>query len=370
MAGFSMLGVALGVLLPAAALLGAAATVWRGLRLRSATLLGALAVAAGRGLSLADELDDLAGTLLPGDRTRVGRIAQALRAGEPLPTALHAGGGLIPASSAPALAAGAATGTLPRALRDEAARLTRVQTAGGTLWGVLMHFGAVALALAVVVGYLSYQVVPKYKKILSEFGAETGPAFDSLTGTSDLWWTAGGVVPLAFAQLAVLAVPALFVLHQKGHRLPWVGRAWGRVAPVRWHAGRLGRALAAAAEAGRPWGEALDAYAAHANARRGDLRAVAADVAAGGDVWTALRARGVFDAGEARLAAAGQAAGNLPAVLRILADRADAARARRFLAVGAFLQPVGVLALGAAVAWVALAFFGPLVSMQTMLGEP
>ena len=367
---FSVFAILVGIGLPLAALMAAAATVWRGLRVRSASLLGALAVAAGRGLPLADEVDDLAGTLLPGDRRRLGRIAEALRAGEPLPTAVRAGGGLVPVSSAPALAAGEATGTLPRGLRDEADRLAKSHEAGGgRLWGALLHFAVVGLALAVVFSFLWYYIVPKFKKIYDEFDTPTGAAFDAL-----FRGTAGSADPevllplLGTAQLAVLALPAAFVLWQRGWRVPLIGRVHARLTRPRTHAGRLCRALAAAADAGRPWGDVLSAYADHAEVRADAVRAVAADEAAGGGLWDALNRRGIVSSGEASLLTAAQSVGNLPAVLRLVADRADADRARRWAAVGAVFQPAAVLLLGACVGLVAYAIFAPLTDLVTDFG--
>ena len=364
-------GILVGIGLPLAALMAAAATVWRGLRVRSASLLGALAVAAGRGLPLADELDDLAGTLLPGDRRRLGKIAEALRAGEPLPAAVRAGGGLVPASSAPALAAGVATGTLPRALRDEADRLAKSHEAGGgRLWGALLHFAVVGLALAVVFAFLDYAIAPKFKRIFDDFDTETGPAFDALFRGERGGAGEGVVLPLlGAAQLFVLALPAAFVLWQRGWRVPLVWGVWARLARPRAHAGRLCRALAAAADAGRPFADVLTAYAAHAEVRPGAIRAVAADAAAGGDLWDALHRRGVVTGGEAGLLSAAEAVGNLPAVLRLVADRADADRARRWAAVGAVLQPALVLLLGAGVGFVAYALFAPLMTVLHDVGR-
>ena len=367
---FSAYAILVGIALPLAALLAAAATVWRGLRVRSASLLGALAVAAGRGLPLAEEVDDLAGSLLPGDRRRLGRIAEALRNGEPLPTAVRAGGGLVPASSAPALAAGAATGTLPRALRDEAGRLAKThETGGGRLWGAVLHLAIVGTALAAVRAFLGDAIVPKYKKIFEEFGSDPGPAFDALARRSDDLFEGGPVTGiLGAAQLLVLALPAAFVLWQRGWRVPLVGRAWGRVAPPRGHAGRLLRALAAAADVGRPFADALAAYAAAAETRRATLHAVADEAASGGDLWAALRSRRVIRAGEAELLASARTVGNLPAALRLVADRADADRARRWAWAAAVFHPLSVLLLGAAVGFVAYAFFAPLVGLLNDLG--
>ena len=367
----SVLAILVGIGLPIAALTAAAATVWRGLRVRAASLLGALAVAADRGLPLADEADDLAGTLLPGDRRRLGKIAQALRNGEPLHEAVRAGGGLVPASSAPALAAGAATDTLPAALRDEADRLAKSHSAGGgRLWGALLHFAVVGLVLAVVLSFLLYAVVPKYKKIMEEFGYGLGPAFKVLADGGDAFFGDGpGLPALALLQLAVLAVPGLFVFWQRGWRPPLAGRLTGLFSRPRSHAGRVCRAAAAAAEAGRPFGVVVDAYAAHADANGRALQAAAEDAAAGGDPWGALRGRGVLTGAEADLLATAQTVGNLPAALRLVADRADAARARRWAAAGAVLQPAGVLLMGAAVGWVAYAFFEPVVSIVNELGR-
>ncbi|QDT15934.1 type II secretion system F family protein [Alienimonas californiensis] len=349
-------------------------------RLRAAALMGELAVAAKRELPMAEEFEGLGETLLRGDRERVRRAAAALDGGADLRTALRAGT-LIPAASEPALAAGEASGTLPKALADEAARLAR-QAGGsaGAFWNVGFYLLATLFAVQAVLGFLMYYIVPKFKKIFEDFGLP----IDGFPGYRGGGWLAVpwsgsliefsavgvtyGLLPLAALQLAAFALPLVLVVRQKGLRLPGgrLSRRWFGSQGA--HASRVTRALANAAEVGRPFPPVLTAYAAAANSRGPALAKLARRVEGGADVWPALRDARLLTAGEARLAATGTAAGNLPTVLRLIADRRDAVEERRRGRWLALLQPAAVLLIGALVCWVALAFFTPLIRLLYDLG--
>ena len=344
--------------------------VRRGAILRAAGLFSHLAVAARRGAPLADELDGLGDTLLRGDRDRVHLAAAAARSGEPPHAALRAGR-LVPPDSEPVLAAGAATGTLGRAFADEAARLTgRSGVAGGAAGNALFYVLVTLTTVQAVLGYLMYEIVPKYKKIWEEFGLVdeyADPWFESLMTGGNVW-VRYFYLPFLVFQLAWLALPFYAVVRQKGYRLPGVRFLRRRFGRARAHASRLLRTLAAAAEAGRPFSETLDAYAAAADSRGPALRKAAAAAGEGGDVWAALERAGVLKFGEVRLARASTAAGNLPAALRVLADRADAVAVRRRDRWFALVQPAATLLTGVLVAWIALAFFSPVVTVINGIG--
>ena len=350
-----------------AAVVMAAALVRHGARLRAAALLSALAVSARRRAPLADELEDLAATLLRGDRERVDRAAAALREGVDLPEALRSAR-LIPPSVAPSLAAAAATGTLPRAFADEAARLVhRPSGAAATVWNAAFYALVTLTVVQAVLMFLLYYIVPKFKKIFEDFGTPLSAPMESLLDFGSLW-VKFALLPLMLAHLLWLAGPALAVLWVKGYRPPgaallrqWTGRR-------RSHTSRVLRCLANAAEAGRPFDVALAAYADAAESRRGSLRRTVRKVEDGLDVWRALWSGHLLTAGEARLAVAATAAGNLPPTLRLLADRLDTDRARRRGRWLALVQPAVTLFVGFVVGWVALAFFSPLTDLLWDLG--
>ncbi|MFH5803603.1 type II secretion system F family protein [Alienimonas sp. DA493] len=358
------------------------ALVRRARRLRAATLMGELAVAARRGGPLAEEFEGLGETLLRGRRERARRAAALLEAGGDLRSALRTER-LIPAASEPALAAGEAAGGLPRALADESARLARqAGGAAGAFWNVGFYLLATLFAVQAVLGFLLYYIVPKYRRIFEDFGAspdgladERGAGWLSVAWFDPLVQFGSFAVQywfllLAAFQLAAFALPLALVMKQKGHRPPggrWVRR---RLGSRRAHGSRVLRALASAAENGRPFPPVLTAYAAAANSRGPALRTLARRVEGGADVWPALRDAGLLTAGEARLAATGTAAGNLPTVLRLIADRRDALEDRRRGQWLALLQPAAVLLIGALVAWVALAFFTPLIRIMHHVGRP
>ncbi|MEM9702602.1 MAG: type II secretion system F family protein, partial [Planctomycetota bacterium] len=287
--------------------------VLRGRTLRSAALLSELAISARRGLPMDRELDELADTLLRGERRRAHAAHSLLTRGRDLPTALRESGLTLPSSDGP-LAAGSATGTLPQALADEANRLTRrSRGAAAQFWNVGFYVLASVTAIQAVIGFLLYSIVPKFKKIFEDFGTPTSgfidegqsvwlalPWFDSMIDAGSVavgYW----FLPVAALQVGLIVLTLIAALLQKGIRPPGIGWIRRYVGRRRAHASRVCRALANAAEAGRPFPEALEAYAGAADSRGPALRTLSARVQGGVDIWPALRRAGLMTAGEVRL---------------------------------------------------------------------
>ena len=340
--------------------------------MRAAGVFGNLAVAAAHGVPLADELDALAETLLRTDRRRVHDLADRLRAGFDPASALRQFPGLAPDASLPVLAAGAAAGALPRALRDEADRLTR-RTRGpaGRVFGAAFYLGAAFTCVLATVFFVLYAIVPRFKKIFEDFGVPLPDVTRSLVEVGDMmvtyFWLPVGPLLMWLLTVGLLA-PGWVVLRHRGVRLPWEDAVKAQFGSKRRHAPRLLRCLAAAAERGRPFADVLGAYADHAETRGPALMRLAGQVDAGAETFAALRSAGLLSRPEAAAARAASLAGNLPAALRLLADRAESARTRRLAALLSLAEPFGVVVLGLFVLWVAVAIFAPVAGLIYDLG--
>ena len=369
--GVMFVGLVLVVLaLTTAVLVTVLVRVAAALRLRRAALVGLLATAVRAGRSLPDEFDALGDTLLRGDRRRAWPVGDALRRGEPLSEALARGGGLFPPRTVAAARVGEATGNLADALAAEADRLagrrdplSGLAGGGSALPGLILYLTVLPIVFANLTAFLMYWVVPKFKRILEDFGLEVPPWTRRLIGFADGagWVTPallGCFCPVAFAVLLVVGV-------QRGGGRRLIPRRPGTRG-----AGAM-RAAASAVRTDSPTPAALRALAGPHD----DLAVShAADLIDGGDdeprpLGDALHAAGLATRDERDALLAAEAAGTLPWTLTALAEARERRGGTAARAVLELSRPLAVFVLGAVTLLIALACFEPLLVMMDSLTE-
>ena len=336
-----------------------------GRRARQASLLWLLAITVEKGLPLEDELEAYSDGLTGRERNDAAYLAELLRAGDSLPSALAFLPGLVPQDAVMAAHVGRESGRLGEALRAAA---VRHQTGGSTLspamslLALVLYVGLVLNYAAFVTFYLMYHIVPKFKKIFEDFETELPqPTSDLITASDALAnWAA---VPLTVG----LVIVGLLVL------IGWATvRGWGEFR-LNWIGGRLTRFdtpgvlrnLSLVAASDLPIERGLEAIAREhrrVNIRRRAAEALA-DCQAGCDPWHALGLAGLLRAAEEELLRSAQASGNVPWALRELADAIEERRWFRWAAAVEVLQPIAVLWLGSIVLVVCVAFFLPLIKL-------
>ncbi len=335
-------------------------------RSRQAATLWLLAIVTKRKLPLVDEVEAFADGVMAVDKRKVAMVAERLRGGASLGESLADVPGLVPEQAALLARVGERTGTIDVALRSEAERLLRsagpAAASGSSPSLLAMYLVAILLLAATILSGIMIFIIPKFKKIFDDFGsrlpAMTEFVIDASSATASYWY-----LPFALMIAAAWALGLSYLLLRAfGVRLPRLRLPWRGArssAPVAL------RALALAAEAGRPLGDGLDPLAddaRHPSDRRRFGRLRARHVA-GEDVWLALRAGWFVTTNEADLLAAAERAGNLPWALRHVADRLDDRRRLRWAAALEFLQPAVVLAMGLVVAVIVIGLFLPLVQL-------
>jgi type IV pilus assembly protein PilC len=327
-------------------------------------VLWTLATAARANLPLAEELDALVDTLSRGQARKTRRLAERLRTGESLSVALDPPSGVIPSAAVLAVRVGEENGLLATALGEAAVTHSRLRSDGGhrlPLMSVAIP-AAVFLAAVSIVGFLLYFVVPKFKKIFSDFGVGLPEVTNEFISVADVVVTYWHLVSLVSWVPPAVLVWAI-VRHCRGWGegdVPLLGR-WFR----RFDVPGILRQLAVPAAAGRPLLDTLHVLAAGHPRRavRKDLSRAAEQCSDGDDCWYALRDVGLLRDPEAAALRAARRVGNVPWALERLAEAIESRLAHRGRTAFELVRPLGVLAVGLLVAVVEIALFSPLVEL-------
>ncbi|MGE3820167.1 MAG: type II secretion system F family protein, partial [Isosphaeraceae bacterium] len=247
------------------------------------SLLWALAIASERGMPLSPAALAFAEQFGTSYRWRVQLLAALLDEGKTLPEAMSQVPGLFDREATVLIRAGWATGTLPGALRQAAARRQSDRGAWAAISARLTYVIAMVVAMQIVVGFISYFIVPKMEAIFKDFGVPLPGATRFVISASHTVATYGGV-PLAV--LFPLEIVALFVLPLGTFNLfqlgiPLLDRLFRRR-----HTALILRSLALSVQANKPIGEALAALADEYPSRWVRQRLRGASVAANhGEDW-------------------------------------------------------------------------------------
>ncbi len=265
------------------------------------------------------------------------------------------------------LKAGERAGTLAAAAARAAEELEREVETRSRIRAALTYPAFLGIAGAVSVAAIAGFVVPRFAELLGDQGralpATTRALLAVSHAVSELW-----LPVLAFAAVAVLlgarwaATPAgALALHRRLLDLPIVGEL-----RLRFASARACGALAGLLEAGVPMLGALDL----AREAAGD-RAVAArigeaklEVERGERLSGALKRHAALTPAALRLVAFGDQAGRLAAFLRHAARLEAAAAHRSVQRAVTLVEPVLILAFGAAVAFVAAALLQAVYSVR------
>lgn len=364
--GALLLYFVVGLVLLAAIVLVVLNTMGNQYRVRQGSLLWLLAIAVDKGLPLPDEIEAYAKNLRGRPRRRAATLANLLRDGTSLPHALDSLPGLVPSSAALAAHVGAQSGTLPQALRDAAVHFTAQQreraTRTSSLGGFLFYMGTLLMVAPLIVGFLMYWIIPKFKKIFAGFGVEMPQVTIALIQVSD-----------AVADYFYLFVPFLLVpigiLALSSGAYYWGGDSLMLRSIQGWlfriDTPSILRNLARVISANQPLVAGVKEMAAfHRHPRvRVRLLAVVGEIERGNDCWGALLAARFIRNREWALLKSAERVGNLPWALRLIADGIERRQTYRLLAWAEILQPAVVLIGGCCVFFIFVAMFMPLVKL-------
>lgn len=297
-------------------------------------------------------------------RRKLKDMCEELRDGaEPEEVFDHAG--LVSSLEGAQLATGLKTGKLPQVLNEILRRRTEFASQLPHMQNpivAVLYLWLVVLVMYCVTGFISYWITPKFKRIFDDFGTELPRATKLIIQASDMFadtWVLG--VPMILLALGLLTALAL---------LPVTGGLSGLRERFAYFWPRIClpdvlRALALAAEAGIPFEEAFIPFV------RRQLRVplhnrlvrVQEIVRDGGDCWIGLGDEKLLRPAEAQFLRSAQRAGNLPWALETLSTRFEQRWQFWMLFCFEFVQPVVVLTIGLITAFIAVAYFLPLVKL-------
>jgi type IV pilus assembly protein PilC len=327
-------------------------------------VLWTLAISLETELPLVEELDAVAGTLSRRHARKTRQLAERLRNGDPLSEALRWTPGVIPQAAILAAQVGEQNGVLPAAMSAAAVRHTKTGPGNNNILSATSFMYPVALLLiaTLIVSFLMYYIVPKFKRIFSGFDAELPPVTQQLMAAADTWVQYYYLYVLLLWMPLVAGVWALKSYWQGWGEsdVPWVGR-WFRRLDV---PGVL-RNLATTVTAGRPLDDTLLLLAQEHRRRavRSALKQAGEQCRKGDDCWYSLRDAGLLNAREVAALRSAQRVGNLAWALGKIAETIERRVAHRWLTIVEVAQPATVLGLGLIVGAIQIGFFAPLVSL-------
>jgi protein transport protein HofC len=331
-------------------------------------LLWALAVTAERGMPLDPTLEAFAAQCAGKYRREVLAAADALKQGETLPQAIAHAPGLLPREAEPLVRTGHESGTLSAALRESADLRSRLRGPWMSLAIRLAYLTWVLLVLQSVAGFLAFFILPKFEAIFADFGVPLPAITILMIEVTHFLIKYFYIVylPLLLIQLAVVGAATAAVFGMLPWDLPLVGRLFDRR-----HAAVVLRCLAQVVEGNRPIGQGLRWLVEMYPVERMRLRLLdaAREVEAGHDWCAALHAHSVIRGPELALLDAARRCGNLAWALRQAAETSERRFAYRFQVLVYAVMPLFVVAIGALVFVMTVAYFTPLLVLVEKLAS-
>ena len=334
-------------------------------RARQVEFVWLLALAVKSGRPLSEEIEAYAqGTWGRRHRLLVD-MAERLRNGVPL-TELAVPQGLLPRSAAMQIHAGVVSSSLPSTLRKTALRVTRdliYDDESANSGGSLIYPAAMIPIACLIVGFLMYYIIPKFKKIFDDFGTELPQPTILLIQLSDsvvnFWYVFG--LPLFYIPIVIFIFVSMAQYYGWRVMLQSVFGGWF----IRWYTPDVMRAVAQSVEQKIPLDQALNSIAKHPGPiRLRDRLAWAVEsLQAGSPNWQTLQAAGLLKHSETLVLETAEQTGNLPWALETLATTLERRSAFRVSAFMEFVRPILLIGMSVIVGFVAIAMFLPLIKL-------
>ena len=356
--------------LPDAAPVGATRGPMRGVPAGAVLMsLNQLAVMTSNGMEIAEALDQLAETC-PHERLADcwDEILEAVSGGRSMSAAVAAQSHILPASLAPMLAAGEATGTVPETLRRMTDRMRSELQMRGTLMGAMIYPALLMGTSGMVLAALVLGVLPQFGDVFVSMGKPVPATTAVLLAVGKFgrrYWCVGavGVLTLVaagwfFRSHPIVTRPLSVVLL----RGPGIAGAYRPLM-----AGRVFRMLGSMISGGVPLMDAvrLARRGVGDPAWRGLLDDVEQSLTDGGNASEPMFASEILPAEAASLVATGEKSGRLGAVLEDVADYYDEEATRRIKRLIALFEPAIILSMGVVVAFIVLSVMLPVMDVST-----
>lgn len=332
-------------------------TYFRYMAAERRALLWALAVAAEKGIPLAQAARAFAEERSFQIGGRVSRLADLLESGVPLPAALGYSRNALAADALLAVRVGAETGQLGQALRMSLEYNDRFDRAMRELMSRYLYVVCLLGVGSIPISVVMLWIVPMWRRIFEEFNLRLPSLTEHVIAISNNV----GVFVFLYALLALLLLATLsYYVRWSRYELPVLNRLWWRC-----DSALVMRALALAVRQQRELGPTmvmLSEQYPYPSVRRRLWRA-GARIYKGADWCDALRSAGLLTVADVGLLKSAERVGNLAWALEEMSDSAIrrlALRLRVALSIG---FPLIILACGCLVFAMAAGMFLPMISL-------
>lgn len=334
-------------------------------RANESELLWLLAVCVEKNIPLATELDTYSYTLSGKYRDQIQQLSSLLHSGFSITEALSSVPGLVPQTVIVSARIGEKSNCLGIALRDAAVQTTKkLKTSSdrSNLVNLIPYLTVVVSIQFLIAGFIMYWIIPKFKKIFYDFYVELPPTTMALIDVSsfimDYFYL---FLPLFSFPLIILSM--LYIGCYYGWynlRIPFLTGWFPRL-----NTPQCLRQIAQSISVQQSPQIALDSVSdLHLWA---DVRQQAhktnTQIKQGEIVWDALAKNKVITSAEAGLCSAAERMGNLPYILRTLADTIELRRARKLRFLSEIFKPIAISILGLLVGFFVVALFMPLIKL-------
>ncbi|MFK7818926.1 MAG: type II secretion system F family protein [Planctomycetaceae bacterium] len=323
-------------------------------------LLWLMATACEKNLPLASAVDALANDAKGQWKFRLQDFAALVRRGTPVQQAIEKVPDLLPPDALLAARVGAASGNLGAALREEAERMAATQAEFETqsVLGAMVYTGAMITLLYLVLGFLMVWVIPKFKKIFQDFGAELPKLTLGLVEFCD----GPGFLLLSPLALCAFSIPFLWLASVFGFRVNILNV---RNFFPRMDTGPILRQLGVVVSGGKSLTDGLHAISTrHPNTSTWKrMSAVYEGVMAGEHPWVMMQDQKLLRRHERKLLESAERAGNLGWALKLLGRQIESRQDDAVRSVLALMRPLAVLAIGFVIGFAAVAMYIPLIKL-------
>ena len=334
-------------------------------RANESELLWLLALCVEKNIPIAEELDTYSLTLKRKYRERIQLLSSRLYSGESLSDALSTTPGLVPQSAIVAVRIGEESNSLGIALRDAAVQSTkklRNLTDQSNLSIIFLYLTFVVSVQFLIVGFIMYWIIPKFKMIFSDFGTELPSITRGLMQASDF------IITYFYLFLPLFSLPIIaLVLMQAGNyygwfnlRIPFFTEWFPRL-----NTPHCLRQIAQSISVHKPPQIALESISTFhlwADVRM-RTQSMNERIKQGENIWESLQNAKVINKTEAALCSTAERMDNLPYVLRTLAESIEVRRARKLRVLSEFLKPIIISFLAILVGYFVIALYMPLVKL-------
>ncbi len=296
---------------------------------------------------------------------KVLELAYLLKNNKPLPDALEQVGGLVPVGAIPLIHAGAASGHPGATFRMLADTMTEHSKGKQNVqsFSFIGYFISFVLMIFLVTSFMMVYIIPKFKRIVEDFGVDLPAISVSLIKNSDLIANFLPLIILFF--IIILIFMSSIIRYASVHitylrKVPLIGRFTQKL----WIPDIL-RSLSLTAQQNESLLMTIKTLARHIPNKhiRNKLTNAEISIQNGNSVWNSLTDAKIIRRQEKDIFEAAERAGNLAWALKSISSRRDSNSNTRLTNFLAFIEPFFTIVAGGIVAYIAIGMFMPLVQM-------